>query len=786
MSFRGAKLALSALGVALFAFDAWASSTASLEGRRIADLLRDAQRDGIRVVFTDQLVPPDLRATAQPKSHDTVTQLREVLRAHSLDLDEISTGLYAVTRERVATKPSTPVASAADPLVEVEVTASRYTIDSLSVRDSLSVVGANIQRQPALFNDAARTLRQFPGTAGADISSRTFVRGGLPEDNLILLDGVPIEQPWHLQSLPINTSIIDPTTIGRLDFYSGVLPAEYGNRMGALVDMRLQEPTETFSGRLAVGSLDVSAYASGSLPADQGDWLFFARNGLLGRVQYPDYRWDIGHPALNDILARVRKRFDDGSVLSFGTLIARDDADVVLRGGDVFFDDRAERTYAWTAYETNSERLSSRTTVSYTELRTDRIEMLGEVLESSGGLNDFRRLHSLHAQQHWTLPLDERMTLRWGGALREEQARFDYSRVLIFQQDVADFFQRPARADTFIGASVALHERELYGAVNRRIGDRLKLDAGFHWSGVRYSQGGTHFGWDPRLSLRFDLSDATRFRFSTGRMTQIFSALELPVEQGRVDSDSPSVSTQHVLGFEHDFGSRVAVRAELFERHIHDPRPRFENLFYPNAFLAELRPDYLLIEPESSRMRGADLYVTAMLSKRVSAWLSYSHTRATDVINGERFARSWDQPHAVGLGLTAEGHSWLLSGAVYGHSDWPRTPLLSVPPDANSPSTEIVNSIGRRNSVRDGRYLSLDLKAAYRVRFASGSLYFGLEASNATNRNNVCCEELVFFRLPFENGSVGERGDRRYWLPVRPYATIAWEFGQPGGRRSGQ
>jgi hypothetical protein len=661
-------------------------------------------------------------------------------------------------------------------LAQVDVTASRYTIDSMSAGEPLQLVGAALERQPALFDDAARTIRQFPGTAGQDLSSRTFVRGGMPEDNLLLLDGVPLYQPWHLHSLPLNFSVIDPTTIGRVDFYSGVVPVEYGDRMGALDNMHVLDPGERFSGRLSYGSLDTSALASGPLPADKGDWTLFGRQGLFGRsVMARD--WDIGHPKLIDTLGRVRYRLDDGSLLTFGGLVARDHADVI--SFQQFFDDSSAQAYAWAVYDRSTERLHSRTTLSYTSLRSDRLGQVSDFVDSTGSLDDERRFRSVLLQQNWTLPVSESTTMHWGATLREERARFDYHRTLSFEPTVADFFERPRLSVSSTDTRVALHEQELYWALNRTFGARVTLDAGLHASRAQYSTDQTAYAWDPRVTFRFDMTPQTRLRLASGRMTQISSAAELPVERDLLQFDAPSVSTQHVLSLEHDLGSHVSVRTELFDRRIHDPQPRFENIFFASAFLPELRADRMLIQAQSARMRGADLYATATFNEHLQTWVSYSQSTAVDIVDGQAVPRAWDQRHAAAVGLTTQGRSWMFSAAIFGHSNWPQTPLTLE--FSEEPIASLIGATrGPRDSLRQGRYYSLDIKAAYRHRFSGGSLHLSFEAANATDRTNVCCDNANFTR--FSSAGVIPLPERHDWLPILMYGTVSWEFGD--GARS--
>src|SRR5262249_50672481 len=161
-------------------------------------LLREAQSLGVRIIFTDRSVPADLRVTQEPRSHEPLERLREILRVHGLKLDEVSSGTYVVVGEPRAAPPRL-----AEPLQEVLVTASRYTIDALADAP-FALDSTQIDRQTGLFDDAVRSIRRFPGTAGQDFSSRFYVRGGTPDDNLLLLDGVPLYDPFHLPSLPIN------------------------------------------------------------------------------------------------------------------------------------------------------------------------------------------------------------------------------------------------------------------------------------------------------------------------------------------------------------------------------------------------------------------------------------------------------------------------------------------------------------------------------------------------------------------------------------------------------
>src|SRR6185503_15852325 len=73
-----------------------------------------------------------------------------------------------------------------------------------------------------------RTLQTLPGVAGTDeFSSKLSVRGGAPDQNLTLMDGVEIHNPYRLFGL---TSAFNPETVGRFELLAGGFGARYGDR----------------------------------------------------------------------------------------------------------------------------------------------------------------------------------------------------------------------------------------------------------------------------------------------------------------------------------------------------------------------------------------------------------------------------------------------------------------------------------------------------------------------------------------------------------------------------
>jgi len=100
--------------------------------------------------------------------------------------------------------------------------------------------------------DLIRMIQNLPGVkTESDFTGGFFVRGGRNDQNLILLDGVPVYNPWHLFGLfsAFNTEALD-----RVELTKGVFPARYGGRVSSVLDIGLQDGSE----RLGAGYLTVS------------------------------------------------------------------------------------------------------------------------------------------------------------------------------------------------------------------------------------------------------------------------------------------------------------------------------------------------------------------------------------------------------------------------------------------------------------------------------------------------------------------------------------------------
>ena len=126
--------------------------------------------------------------------------------------------------------------------------------------------------------DPLRALQILPGVqAASDISSGLYIRGGGPDQNLVLMDGVTVYNPTHAFGF---FSTFSNDVVDNVSLYKGAYPAEYGGRLGAVLDVGMKKPeAQRVEGKAGISFISARVYLEGSLGQDH--WLVSGRRSYL-------------------------------------------------------------------------------------------------------------------------------------------------------------------------------------------------------------------------------------------------------------------------------------------------------------------------------------------------------------------------------------------------------------------------------------------------------------------------------------------------------------------------
>ena len=145
-----------------------------------------------------------------------------------------------------------------------------------------SVGPSGLERVPSISadGDLAAYLTTLPGVvAVGDQGGQLFVRGGTASQNLILIDGIPVYQAFHL----IGPSSIFPAHLVRqADVYAGGFPARYGERLSSVIDVQMRSGNkQRFAGTAFVDPLTASASVEGPILRDRLSLLASVRQSVI-------------------------------------------------------------------------------------------------------------------------------------------------------------------------------------------------------------------------------------------------------------------------------------------------------------------------------------------------------------------------------------------------------------------------------------------------------------------------------------------------------------------------
>ena len=430
-----------------------------------------------------------------------------------------------------------------------------------------------VRRLPAVLEpDVFRSLQLLPGVqAASDFSSGLYVRGGSPDQTLVTLDGAPIYNPTHVFGF---FSAFNPDAIDDVQLYKGGFPASYGGRLGSVVDLETRPGnSDARAGGASIGLLASRAHVRGG--SDWGTYMLSVRRSTLeplfaaldGVDDIPD------HFAFYDVNARVALDLTSRDRLTVSGYMARDGLDYQLLG-DTNFDVRyGNRAFTANWQHLVSDRLFTtvRATASHYD-STPGAQLGGTDFERDSDVYDVSASGEVYWEAHDQHTIDA--GLRFGSFTTDLRNAFDGEEGF------------SPRTQTAYGAA--------YLENTYRPTDRWRLRAGLRAN--YYDQGG-EWGFAPRFSAQYDLTDDVQFQAGYGRYfqyltlvsTELFSAFDFwlttddGVDPSYGDQFTAGVKTTPFTGWEFDVEFYYRTMRDLFE--LDQRLTDFEGIPYEETLL---------------------------------------------------------------------------------------------------------------------------------------------------------------------------------------------------------
>ncbi len=672
----------------------------------------------------------------------------------------------------------TVLAIEALPLAAVVVTPGTFRLMQENATRPQVLTRADIEAMPQLLEDINRALTRLPGVASEDASARFSLRGGRYDELLVLLDGVELDEPFHLLEVGGVLSIVDVEAIGGVQMTSDGFTAEYGNRLTGMVDMStLSRPTLGTHFSAGLSASNARLMGRGTFAGDRGQWLLSARRGYFDLVLGMMGEDDQGYvPRYGDILGKVDYRLSDSHRISFHVLGANDALEI-RPGADS--DDPSDHdykatsgsAYAWTNWRAYwLPRLSTRTVLSLSRMTRDR-GGIGEPygIQNGIGQRDHRLAHAAALRQDWTWAPTERQTLKWGADLKRVSADYDRSIIWPGVLDSTGAMLRLDRIGSHTGTDAGG-----YLAYRARPWNVLTGEAGLRYD--HHDLTGDRL-WSPRLNLALFPRAGTALRLAWGRSYQAQSPTDLAIDDGDTLFYPAERAEHRVIGLEQALGRGITGRFELYERRMSSLRPRYfnaTNIFGP---VPETEPDRIELRASSARARGVELLVTREPGASHIRWsASYALASVNDRVGDLTVPRLDDSRHVLQLEAgyrPSDGFSLNLA--------WQYRSGKPVFVPAFGLDTLATGMIYRTETYDLSRYERLpayhrlDVRVTRSMRVGGGRMNVFLDVFNAYSRHNPRGWDFT----PAWNASGGYTLARAAYAPnfgILPTFGASWEF----------
>ena len=506
--------------------------------------------------------------------------------------------------------------------------------------------------------DVVRVVQLLPGVVSRnDFNTGLIVRGGEADQNLILLDGFPIYNPFHLGGL---FSTFMDATVGGIELMTGAFPAAYGGRLSSVLDVRSADETKPGINTTAdVSAIGTSVKLGGILGRQRGMW------SIAGRRTYADvaaatftenpfpYHFRDGHARVTyalsgntrvsatayngkDVLALNLAEFQGDS----GAPQARDGAWKFDWGNLVV---GAALTREWS-------RGSMEQRVSSSGFSTE-LNVGDGAFSQRSAIRDYRVAGSLRisAGAH-------DIGAGYDGAV--QRVRYSSGAVQTGTTDF-DIEQRPL--------SGALWLQDLW-----RLSPRWLLQAGIRAEGQSSRQ---WMALSPRASAKFFATPDLALTAAVGRFTQVTHSLagDGPLRYFDIwlasDSFIPVTTAWHyVAGVEQRVRTSGSVKVEGYVK-------RYDRVLEANASEDPGRRGDEF-HTATGLSYGADMLVRWTTGPAFSGWLAYSYGLSTRTREGVRWAPGHDRRHDVDLVGTWRVRTYRLGARVGYASGTPYTPIV--------------------------------------------------------------------------------------------------------------
>lgn len=561
---------------------------------------------------------------------------------------------------------------------------------------------SQIKALPAIFGevDILKSLQLLPGVqGGTEGSAGIYVRGGSADQNLFLLDGVPVYNVNHLGGF---FSTFNADAISNVDLYKGGFPARFGGRLSSVVDIKMKEGSnKDFHAEGGIGIISSKLLLEGPLKKKKGSFLLSGRRTYVDALIAPIVKAQSQGASkagyfFYDFNAKLNYELSPKDHIYLSGYFGRDkfyfaNTDTYDQGSNTVDGGlnwgNATGVARWNHVFSN--KVFGNLSTSYTSYDYRVIANVSSIDNNDTtifGANVFSGINDVAVKYDVDILPNTNHTIKTG---------IGYTRHS-FTPSVTNIKVQGGGAgiDTSVNAEkIKADEIDIYAEDDWKISSKLKVNVGFHIAGFNV-RNTFYTGFQPRLSMRYLINDNYSFKASYTRMNQFINLLSfdgaglpsdlwVPV----TDKIKPQNSNQIAGGLFGTLNKMYEVSLEGYYKNLTNVIDYKDGSSYINT--TGTYED--IVEMGIGRCYGSEFLLQkkeGKLQGLISYGLAWSQRKYPTINRGEWFYYRYDRRHDFKIAAIYKvGKRTEFSGNfIFNTGSWNTIPTLRYNPVVPSPS----------------------------------------------------------------------------------------------------
>lgn len=669
-------------------------------------------------------------------------------------------------------------------LQEVTVYSKPYDQLSLTEISNLSIQSEKIKDVSPGMPDILRSVQSLPGiSVNNEFKADYNVRGGNQDENLVLVNGAKVYEPFHIkEAANASVGIFNVDLIKRVDLITGGFSAKYGDKMSSVLNIKYREGSkEKFSGAVSASLAYLDGYFEGPLSNDVSI--------ILGvRKSYLEYVLSMVNldevsslkPSFYDVQGVINYNISTSSKLLLEFIHAGDDfaySPFKKRSSSYSGTYRGQAAQINTAYNENEEfdasYFSNLFDIQSINILSSKAILKGEISYYEQTDNEYRLFRSnddasYTLTQNGVLYYDKRFleritydTLRISTFELRSDLSYQFNpsyeaeggisfQNIGYKEFTGDIFTRIRKRNVFNNPTSEVIDTSIYDG---EFGNEFPIDASsykinayienifqlnqeltFNIGGrIDYFDLNKDFTFSPRLSAGYLIAPSTTLRAAWGYYYQSPIYRQLRSSAASDTNTSSQLAIHYIIGLDHSFyfshGSNdyLQIKAEAYYKDYRD--------LISSRFGVFERITYSGYNDAVGNAKGLDIYAVLNLSD-FYCWVSYGLLFANeDKLNDDigMYPRYTDQRHTLALISSVDlGANWQFSLKGFYGSGFPYTPRSAI---NNNGTWEWKQE--RVHSAHLPAYKRVDVRIEKEIEFSGSSLNIFVDVSNVFNFKNI-------------------------------------------------